>query len=704
MDFSKQQIIYRPLEGMTAIYTVKDGIMSFTCVPEGASDKVKPSKLYKEFNPSHPYPEIEPMVQVARTGNSPRRDFSSGATMYDSSTSFSFRPCDQMCSETEETREIVTLLENEDGLKVRHILTQRKGYRAAELRMELENCGADTTIELASSFAISALTPFEEENDPDSLILHRLQSNWSGEGRKESTPVSKFNFEDSWSSLGVRVQRIGAVGSMPARGYMPFTAIEDQKNGVTWAAWIEAPDSWQMETVHRYGGITLFGGHADYLFGHWRKTLKTGEKFKTRSAFFTAVEGGLTEACAALTKYQETRYRFPPSEETLPVVYNEYLCSWGNPTIDNIRPQLALARELGAEYFVIDAGWFCDCWDSQLGDWEVSKKRFPRGLIEFSDAFREAGFTAGGVWYEFEGVTALSEVSKKTDWLLKEDGVVIDHGGRMFLDFRKAEVTDYLTKRVIDTLNENCLNYIKIDYNENIGLGADGAESPGEGLRRQMEKVVEFFEKLRAGVKGLVMEVCSSGGMRHEPLFMTLGSMVSFSDAHENADGAVVAADLHRVMQPRTMQIWASVLPTHTLDEIYFTMVKAMLGRICLSGRLSDVSPEVFSVVKAGVDYYRTIKEIVKDGETILIDTDEIRSLRHPKGIVRLARRSRDGNRLLCYAFAYGETEREAVFPAKGYRLVSVYGNGRAACEKGEAKIFIGGKPLSAAVALLEKN
>lgn len=82
------------------------------------------------------------MVQVARTGNSPRRDFSSGATMYDSSTSFSFRPCDQVCSETEETREIVTLLENEDGLKVRHILTQRKGYRAAELRMELENCGA----------------------------------------------------------------------------------------------------------------------------------------------------------------------------------------------------------------------------------------------------------------------------------------------------------------------------------------------------------------------------------------------------------------------------------------------------------------------------------------------------------------------------------------------------------------------------------
>lgn len=120
----------------------------------------------------------------------------------------------------------------------------------------------------------------------------------------------------------------------------------------------------------------------------------------------------------------------------------------------------------------------------------------------------------------------------------------------MFFDFRKKEVTEYLKRRVIDTLNENKIKYIKIDYNENIGMGADGAESPGEGLRLHIERVVEFFKALRNAVPELVMEICSSGGMRHEPLFQTLGSMVSFSDAHENFDGAVVAADLHRVMQP----------------------------------------------------------------------------------------------------------------------------------------------------------
>lgn len=394
------------------------------------------------------------------------------------------------------------------------------------------------------------------------------------------------------------------VGGREERGHLGGTA--------------EAPDSWQIEALHRYGGITLTGGHADYLFGHWRKRLKKGERFCTRTAYFTCVEGDLTKACAALTRYHETRYRFPESESSLPVVYNEYLCSWGNPTMENVRGQLELARRLGAEYFVIDAGWFGEDKDGDLGDWAVNRKKFPGGLKEFSRAFRAAGFKAGGVWYEFESVTARAEVSRNTDWLLKEDGVVIDHDGRMFFDFRKAQVTDYLRKKVIDALNESGLNYIKIDYNENIGLGADGAESPGEGLRAHVEEVVRFFRALREEVPGLVMEICSSGGMRHDPVFLTLGSMVSFSDAHENADGAVVAIDLHRVMQPRTMQIWASILPEQSPDEVYFTMIKAMMGRICLSGKLLSVSEEVLGIVRAGVEYYFGIRTSSATGRRYL--------------------------------------------------------------------------------------
>ena len=84
-----------------------------------------------------------------------------------------------------------------------------------------------------------------------------------------------------------------------------------------------------------------------------------------------------------------------------------------------------------------------------------------------------------------------------------------------------------------------------------------------------MEAVVDFMKKLVKEVPNLVLENCSSGGMRHEVTFDTIGSMVSFSDAHEINGGVVIAMDLHRIMQPRTMQIWASILPKLSLRCVW---------------------------------------------------------------------------------------------------------------------------------------
>ena len=705
MDFSKQQIIYHQLNEIIAVYTVRDGVLSFTCIPTNKLGEVKESKLYKDFNQSHPYCEIEPMVQVARVGDSVRRDFSEGVTLFNSQTAFSFRAYDQQVIRTDFEVQIVTYLKTPDDLYAKHFVVQKNGYKCIEVYLELENKGADTKLNLAATFALSCLTPFENENNPERVILHRMHSNWSGEGWLESSPVSDYNFEDSWSSLGVRVQRVGALGSMPARGYIPFMAVEDDKNGVTWAVQMEAPGSWQIEAIYRYNAINLVGGQADYNYGHWRKTLKTGEVFKTNKALITVVDGNLTKACANLTKYHDNYYCIPESEESLPIIYNEYLYSWGNPTMQNILPQISFAKDLGASYFVLDAGWFssnnCDC----LGDWNCVKEKFPNDLIEFSDKLKEEGFVLGGVWYEFESVTSNSELSlNRKDLLLTSDGILIDHFGREFLDFRKDEVIDYLTEKVIDNLNRNNLKYIKVDYNDNVGIGVDGAESPGEGLRQHMQRVVEFFKKLRAGVPGLVLEVCSSGGMRHDLLFSTLGSMVSFSDAHENVDGAVVAINLQRIMQPKTMQIWASYLPEHDDDEVYFTTIKAMLGRICISGHLENIKPEALNIIKAGLDYYQGLKGVIKAGENILIDTNEIKSLYHPKGICRLVRASESGDKLVCYAFAYDCEEREVSFDLpKGYKLSSYFG--KVERSKGDSNAFmLGGKRLSAVVAVYEKE
>jgi len=97
-------------------------------------------------------------------------------------------------------------------------------------------------------------------------------------------------------------------------------------------------------------------------------------------------------------------------------------------------------------------------------------------------------------------------------------------------------VIDYLSQKVIGQLRDAGLGYIKVDYNETIGLGCDNADSSGEGLRQHMQDVQDFFRKMRSELPDLVIENCASGGHRLEPSFMGLSSMASFSDAHETKD------------------------------------------------------------------------------------------------------------------------------------------------------------------------
>lgn len=120
-----------------------------------------------------------------------------------------------------------------------------------------------------------------------------------------------------------------------------------------------------------------------------------------------------------------------------------------------------------------------------------------------------------------------------TEHLLHKDNVVLTTYFRRFWDMQDPWVDEYLTDKVIGTLKKYGFGYMKIDYNETIGIGCDGAESPGEALRKNMEATVLFIEKVKEEVPGIVLETVRSGGHRLEPKMMSVMSMASFSDAHE---------------------------------------------------------------------------------------------------------------------------------------------------------------------------
>lgn len=694
------------LGDIAVCFITVDGVTETVFVPADMTDRLNDEKL-AGISPLGWMISPETQVHIALSGDGISNDFSPGNTLRNSDTAFSLKFKGAKYEEQSGKQILIAAFENDKGLVARQVYScTGAGY--LETYTELENRGDNVIVEALPSFNMARISPFERFDDPNDIVIHRLLSNWSGEGKLYSVSAADIAFEASWSGLGVRTMRISQTGTMPARGYLPFISVEDKKNGVCWAAETEAPASWTIEAVFRNNAISVGGGRGDFLSAHWRKTLKTGETEKTNKAYLTVTKGSLENAAARLARHFDDTDEIKDVERDLPVLYNEYCYTWGKPEAKTLEKMLPEIAAIGCKYFVIDDGWFYNVYNDKryvIGDWNVNKEYYPEGLKAFADKVRSYGMIPG-VWYEFEGVSEHSDVYRDhPDWLLTRDGKIINNGGRAFLDFRKEEVLNYLREKVIKNLVNCGIGYMKVDYNSNAGFGADGAESYGEAIRQHIDAVLAFFEEIKRSVPSLVLEICSSGGMRHEPRFLSLGDMCSFSDAHENAGGVPVAMNLHRFIPPRKLQIWATIRDDYNADDVKFTVAKAMLGRICFSGNLGNKPQEIIDILKESVSFYEKLKPTIANGETITIENGGISTYLFTKGSPYLVRRSADGKKKIVYAFAIDSENHDFSIDCGDYSVLDTF-NAPENTHIADGKLlFTSGKEKNfGCVILLQKN
>lgn len=559
--------------------------------------------------------KVESLIQLKIIGDRYPDGFSHGHTMRNSVSSR------ELCYKNQEiandgNRMICTTTLQKEKLIARHYLIYEEDREYLTCFCEIENIGdVEIGIEMLSSFSLNGFSMLSEKPDMTELYVYRLRSKWSGEGKLETNSMVSLQLEPSWMRSGVQSERFGQIGSMPVRKYFPWLIVEDSKNKYSVGVQLYHPSSWQMEIYNRDDKISVSGGIADREFGHWYKFLESNEKFKTPKAVLTTTyNNSIDEISNRLVSAQlKGLVNKPKIEQNLPIVFNEFCTSWGAPSEEVILKSIDKLRNRGITYFVIDAGWYAKKigdW-TNIGDWEVNKELFPSGLAYVVNKIKEAGMIPG-IWFELELVGKSSDSFEKEEMLLKRDGYSIQTGCRRFLDMRKPEVIKYLDEKVIDFIKKYEFGYLKIDYNDNIGIGCEGADSLGEGLRESIQASQRFFEKISDEIPNLVIENCSSGGHRLEPSMQNLFSMSSFSDAHECKEIPIIAANVIRAVLPQQSQIWAVLRKTDDKKRMYYTMTAGFLGRLCLSGDIFDLSDEQWNVVDDGIKFYKSNVNTIK--------------------------------------------------------------------------------------------
>ena len=648
------------LGDMTVTYLkCEDGRIGYVLMPSVLADKAVDDPA-----------QVDALVQLHVRGDDLAPGFINGFTLSETETTYRFVFDRQEVNETDGVTRIVTYLKDQRGLKLRHNLIYRSGDRALTMYVVFEN-GSDTPVVLEhiSSFTLGSLPPFGGNREKDHLRIHRARSWWSAEGRFVSETVEELHMERSWSGTGTRSEIFGQTGSMPVRRYFPFVAAEDEETGMTWAAQLACPSSWQIELRRNHAGFFIDGGIADHDFGHWTKTIAPGETFETPNAFLTAGRGNVDEVSQRLLDLHPVN---DIVEGRLPVIFNEFCTTWGNPTEDNIRKAAAALKGKGVDYFVIDAGWYGDGSWMKVGDWYVNENRLPRGIEPAVAAIREAGMKAG-IWFEPENCTKISRLaSEHPDWLLTRYGVPVNTGNRMFLNMAHPGVQAYLQENVIEFLKHCEFGYIKIDYNDCIGMGCDDPDGLGEGLRKNMLASQEFFRKLHREVPGLIIENCSSGGHRLEPSMMEVCDIASFSDAHECVQIPIIAANIQRLIQPAKSQIWAVLRKTDSIRRLNYSLVNTLLGVMCLSGDVYDLSEAQWKCVEDAVGFYSEYSHVIRNGTSCFYGTGTP-NYGDPAGWQAVARYCEETGETLVTVHTFGGPLPDSIrIPVRGRTIRSV--------------------------------
>ena len=256
---------------------------------------------------------------------------------------------------------------------------------------------------------------------------------------------------------------------------------------------------------------------------------RQGDRFTTVPAA-VGVSHGFDSSMAELTRYRRMIRRKNKDNESLAIIFNDYMnCLWGNPTAEKEYPLIDAAAEAGCEYFCIDAGWYsAGIWWDNVGEWQESRERFPEGMKKVTDYIRSKGLIPG-VWLEIEvmGINCPKAKNVPDDWFFMRHGKKVYDRSRYQLDFRNPEVVAHADEVIDRLVRDYGVGYIKMDYNIEPGIGTEiNAESVGDGLLQHERAYLSWLDRVFERYPDLIIENCSSGGMRIDYAMLQRHSML----------------------------------------------------------------------------------------------------------------------------------------------------------------------------------
>jgi alpha-galactosidase len=421
--------------------------------------------------------------------------------------------------------------------------------------------------------------------------------------------TTAFTLQQKQLAMGEHVA-LGAQGRSSEQT-VPWFAIDGTQDefyaALMWSG------AWSLTVDRSTAGLALSIGLAPMT------TVMNDAPIDSPHAVFGVVKGGLAQATGALRSYvlQGIRLGHPL---TPMVTYNTWFAYGTDIDEASMRKEMDSAASMGAELFVIDAGWYAGAgadgpfdFDSGLGSWTPDPTRFPDGLKPLTDYAHSLGLKFG-IWVEPERVnlSLLGSMGVDESWLAKRAGSYEnDRVAQICLSDKAARqwVLDQLTT-LIDAAQPD---YLKWDNNFWINCDRPGhGHGTTDGNFSHVNALYSVLADVRARYPNLQIENVSGGGNRMD-LGMAQYSDVAWMDdrtapsvnVRHNAEG------LSAVFPPAYLLSFVAEHesePLHDAPDMSLYFRSRMVGALGLCFRSDGLSEGDVAEMSHEIDIYKTTR------------------------------------------------------------------------------------------------
>ena len=464
------------------------------------------------------------------------------------------------------------------------------------------------------SFRIKSVMSMQLDMPMDDYVMLTFDGAWTRERYKNEHIINSGKVE------------VGSITGESSNRHNPFFAVRHKectqnKGDVYGFNLVYSGNHVARTEVSTHSILRIQNGINPFEFD-WK--LKEGEIFDSPESVMTFSNDGLNGMSQNMhTFVKEHIVRGVWKYKERPILVNNWEATFFNFNEKKILEIAKATKDLGAEMFVLDDGWFGKRNNDKagLGDWHVNIKKLPCGIGGLAKKINDMGIKFG-LWVEPEMVNPDSDLYREhPEWAITTDIYRPSEGrNQLVLDLTNPEVVDFIINTMTDVFSSGNIEYIKWDNNRHMSdvFSRRKDARSGEFFHRYMMGLYEIWGALTEKFPDILFEACSSGGNRFDLGTFCYMPQCWTSDNTDPLDRLYIQSGTSYgyPQSVMTMHVAAAV----SLNDFRFSSVEqrfnvASFGLLGYELDVTQLSRFDRAAVKKQIEYYKEHRKLLQYGE-----------------------------------------------------------------------------------------